>query len=336
MKGICIVPHMEGPGGMASFRLKFEQGLEKRGISFTHDLAQPAQALLVIAGTRNLPGVWASRRRGVRVVQRLDGINWVQRVRRTGLRYHLRAEYGNALLAFIRRRLADRVIYQSRFIRGWWEDWYGRPQVPAQVIVNAVDLMQYSPEGPEERPSDRYRMMLLEGSLAGGLNNGLFHALRLAEEMNAQFPMELVVVGRVDAATQKQVKAESRIPVEFRGVVRREQVPGLARASHLLYCAEINPPCPNSVIEAMACGLPVAGFDSGALTELVQGDAGRIVPYGADPWKLERPDIPVLARAAAEILEDQPRFRRAARERAEAEFGVDRMVEAYLKVLLED
>jgi glycosyltransferase involved in cell wall biosynthesis len=179
-------------------------------------------------------------------------------------------------------------------------------------------------------------MMLLEGSLAGGLNNGLFHAVRLAEAMAKDFPMEVMVAGRVDPATQARIQRESRVPVDFRGVVPRQQVPALARASHMLYCAEINPPCPNSVIEALACGLPVAGFDSGSLTELVTGDAGRIVPYGADPWKLEMPDIPRLAAAAAELLKDQPRFRRAARERAEALFGVDRMVEAYLKVLLED
>ncbi|HEY5902489.1 MAG TPA: hypothetical protein VIU39_08045, partial [Anaerolineales bacterium] len=86
---------------------------------------------------------------------------------------------------------------------------------------------------------------------------------------------------------------------------------------------------------ALACGLPVAGFDSGSLTELVQGDAGRVVPYGGDPWKLEMPDIPALASAAAEILTDQPRFRSAARARARDALGLDRMVEAYLKVLLD-
>ena len=172
--------------------------------------------------------------------------------------------------------------------------------------------------------------------MAGGLNSGLFHAVRMAEAMSASFPMEVVAAGRVDAAARSRIKAEAKVPVELLGVVPREQVPALARGSHFLYCAEINPPCPNSVIEALACGLPVAGFDTGSLTELVTGDAGRIVPYGSDPWKLETPDIPSLAAAAAEMLEDQPRFRRAARARAEAAFGADRMVEAYLKVLLED
>ncbi len=88
------------------------------------------------------------------------------------------------------------------------------------------------------------------------------------------------------------------------------------------------------MIESLACGLPVVGFDTGALSEIVQGDAGRLVPYGADHWKLKPPDIPSLAKAAEEVIEEQTRFRKSARERAEAAFDVEKMVEEYLKVLL--
>src|SRR5574340_1493671 len=92
MTRLCIVPRVEGPGGMSSFRLKFEEGLRRRNIEVTHDASAPSDALLVIAGTRHLPALWRARRRGTRIVQRLDGINWAQRVRWTGLRYHLRAD----------------------------------------------------------------------------------------------------------------------------------------------------------------------------------------------------------------------------------------------------
>ena len=61
---------------------------------------------------------------GYAIVQRLDGINWVHRIHWAGLRYTVRAIYGNANLSFIRGRLADHVIYQSQFIKRWWEDWY--------------------------------------------------------------------------------------------------------------------------------------------------------------------------------------------------------------------
>ena len=319
---------------MASFRLKFEQGLKTRGIDFTYDLSADADAVLVIAGTRFLPDLWRARRRGIRVVQRLDGINWVQRIRWTPLRYHVRAEYGNVMLSLIRSRFADRVVYQSQFIRGWWENWYGIAKVPADVVINGVDLNIYSPDGKHERPTDRFRILLLEGSLAGGLNAGLFHGIAVAEKLAEKFPMELVVAGKVDDKTQQ--KLQSKVPVKFLGTIPREQIPQLARSSHLMYCAEVNPPCPNSVIEALACGLPVIGFDSGSLKELVTSDAGRVVPYGGNPWKLETPDISALALSAEEVLTKQDQFRAAARMRAESAFGLEQMVDAYLKVLLED
>ncbi len=319
---------------MASFRLKFEQGLRARGVDVTHDLAAASDSTLVIAGTRNLIPLSKSRRRGQRIVQRLDGINWVQRVRWTGVRYHIRAEYGNFMLSLIRARFADRVIYQSEFIRKWWEDWYGVAKSPATVIINGVDLNIYTPDGTHDRPADRFRLLLLEGSLAGGLNSGLFYAVSIAEKLSVNYPMEVIVAGKVDEATQRSL--QSKVPVKFLGTIPREQVPALARSSHLMYCAEVNPPCPNSVIEALACGLPVIGFDSGALKELVSADAGCIVPYGANPWKLETPDISALATASEKILEQQNSFRASARKRAESNFGLDKMTDAYLKILLEE
>jgi len=239
----------------------------------------------------------------------------------------------------IRSRFADRVIYQSQFIRSWWEHWHGIAKAPANVIINGVDLNFYSPDGAQERPTDRFRMLLLEGSLAGGLNAGLFHGIAVAEKLAEKFPMEVVVAGRVDDATQKRINSAlsvANLSVKFLGTIPREQIPQLARSSHLMYCAEVNPPCPNSVIEALACGLPVIGFDSGSLKELVTGDAGRIVPYGGNPWKLETPDISALAVSAEEVLTKQNQFRAAARTRAESAFGLDQMVDAYLKILLDD
>jgi glycosyltransferase involved in cell wall biosynthesis len=343
MTKICITPRVEGTGGMASFRLKFEQGLRSRGIDVTHDPADNSDAVLVIAGTRNLTGLWWARRRGIRVVQRLDGINWVQRVKWSGVKYTVRAEYGNFMLALIRKYFTDRVVYQSQFIRKWWEDWYGVAKAPATVIINGVDLQTYTPEGEHDRPSGVKRMLLLEGSLARGLNSGLFHAVSVAEKLSAKYPMEVLIAGTVDEATRKKINSVLSVnsvvdlSIKFLGTVPRSEIPKLARSSHLMYCAEVNPPCPNSVIEALACGLPVIGFDSGSLKELVTDDAGCIVPYGANPWKLETPDISALAAEAEKLLEKQSHAKRraAARERAESEFGLDKMVESYLKVLLE-
>jgi len=258
----------------------------------------------------------------------------VHRVRWTGLRYMIRAVYGNALLSFIRNRLAGRVIYQSQFIKQWWEDWYRPARVPASVILNGADLNRYTPSGLHERPSQHYRLLVVEGSLAGGLDSGLFEAADLANTLSKKFKIELMIVGRVDKRAKNKLKNQNAFRIQFMGAIPREQIPWLMRSSHLLFSAEVNPPCPNSVIEALACGLPVIGFNTGSLAEIVQGDAGRLVSYGANPWKLDPADIPSLADAATEVLEDQPRFRKLAREQAESKLGLDKMMDEYLKILL--
>lgn len=334
MPRICIVPRVEGSGGVTSFRLKFEQGLRARGIEVSNDSSEPADALLVLAGTRHLLELRNARRRGIRIVQRLDGINWIHRIHWAGLRYTVRAIYGNRNLSFIRSRLADHVIYQSQFIKDWWEDWYRSARVPSSVILNGVDLSRYTPNGLHERPSGHYRVLVVEGSLAGGLSYGLVNAASLASELSRKFKIELMIVGHVDGRAKLKMKDQSRFRLQFMDTVPREHIPWLMRSAHLLFSAEVNPPCPNSVIEALSCGLPVIGFDTGSLSELVQGDAGRLAPYGANPWKLEPPDIPALATAAAEILDEQSRFRTSARARAEKRFDVEHMVDEYLKVLL--
>jgi len=334
MPRICIVPRVDGPGGVTSFRLKFEDGLRARSVDVTNDLSQEVDSILVLAGTRNLFPLWKARRRGTRIVQRLDGINWVHRVRWAGPRYVIRAIYGNANLSFIRRRLADHVIYQSQFIKHWWEDWYRPTHVPSNVILNGVDLNRYTPHGLHERPSGHYRLLVVEGSLAGGQNYGLFNAISLANLLSKKFKIELMVVGRVDGRTKNRLKQQPAFRIQFMDATPRDHIPWLMRSSHFLFSAEVNPPCPNSVIEALACGLPVAGFDTGSLSELVQGEAGRLVPYGANPWRLQTPDIPALAETSVEVLQDQTRFRNSARERAESAFNVEKMVDEYLKILL--
>src|SRR5512147_483046 len=198
MHRVCILPRVEGLGGVTSFRLKFEDGLRLRGVDVTHDLSQKSDAILVLAGTRHLLPLWRARRRGMRVVQRLDGINWVHRARWAGLRYTIRAIYGNANLSFIRSRLADHVIYQSQFIEHWWRDWYRPITTPSSVILNGVDLSRYTPNGLHERPSSHYRLLVVEGSMAGAQNAGLRHAAQLAGALSKKFKIELTIVGHVD------------------------------------------------------------------------------------------------------------------------------------------
>lgn len=334
---VCLIPNVSGVGGMVSFRGKLVKGLADRGIGVSFDLSDtPYAAILVIGGTRNLPGLWRAKRRGVRIIQRLDGMNWIHRKRRTGWRHFLRAEYGNMLLSVIRSRLADQIVYQSEFSHSWWERVYGGGSTPWRVVHNGVDLERYTPTGAGNVPDDHVRILLVEGSIGGGYEWGLETAIHMAERISTTYSrnIEVMVVGRVSASLQHEWKSKAEVQVSFIGQVPPERIPEFDRSAHVLYAADLNAACPNSVIEALACGLPVVAFETGALSEIITVEAGRLMPYGGDPWKLEAPDIDGLAEAANSIIKDQTGFRKGARSRAEEAFGLDHMVEGYLDALV--
>ena len=340
-----MLPYLTGVGGMVSFQDKLSSGLAARGIDVVHDLNKKCDAVLVIGGTRRIELLWQAHHQGIPIIQRLDGMNWVHHLRRTGIRHYLRAEYGNKLLSIIRAKLANVVIYQSQFAQEWWEREHGIARVASTVIYNGVDLNIYTPEGPGSPPDNKIRLLLVEGSLMGGYESGLEYAIGLAAEISRQLKLahsrtyaetnqgiELMVVGRVSSPLMSKWDKQADIPIHWAGLVAPGKIPEIDRCAHLLYSADVNAACPNAVIEALACGTPVVAFDTGALPEIVMGDAGQIVPYGGNPWRLDIPNIAALAQAALVIVNDPLRFRMAARARAEAAFGLDTMIAGYLDV----
>lgn len=333
---ICIIPHKLGLGGPASFQGGLVTSMEKRGIIVSRNpLEQGLAAILVFGSAQNTGAVIIAQRAGVRVVQRLNGMNWVHRRKFTGIKHFIKAEYGNLKLRRLRQR-ADRIIYQSGFARAWWERENGRLATPQFTIHNGVDLGVFSPD-PANLPTERCRLLMVEGHHGSGYDQGLVTAAHLLQQLNNKTDRvcELVVVGDVPAQLKQRVETYD-IAVTWLGVVKREEIPGIDRSAHLLFSGDINAACPNAVVEALACGLPVIAYDTGALPELVGEDAGRIAPYGGNVWKLDPPDVDALAVAAVQALQNREALSRGARLRAEAHFNIETITDQYLDVLLGD
>jgi glycosyltransferase involved in cell wall biosynthesis len=209
---IALLPKLEGLGGPTSFQRKLISGLSDRGIRCHFNPADPTtKALLIIGGTKHLGRIWQARRKGVRIVQRLNGMNWIHKKRNTGLKHYLRAEYGNFNLSFIRKNLTDYIVYQSQFASSWWQTSYGQVHADASVVYNGVDLDFYHPSGAHRLPEDHIRILLVEGHLGGGNEEGLINATKLTEILSQRLSerVELMVAGDVPESLKKHIHDRS-------------------------------------------------------------------------------------------------------------------------------
>ena len=107
--------------------------------------------------------------------------------------------------------------------------------------------------------------------------------------------------------------------VEF--VPHTNDIPGLlAQAAFLTHTAD-NEGCPNAVMEAMACGRAVVATEA--------GDVPRLVDDGITGFLVRQGDEALLAERMATLITDRglcSRMGEAARQKAERDFGLDRLV----------
>ena len=334
---IGIIPNVQGVGGPATFNEKLASGLNDHGVSVTYDLTDPhLSAVLVIAGTKHLASLARCIQRGVPVIQRLDGMNWVHRRRFTGFKHFFRSEINNFIVQRIRNKFADKLIYQSTFTSNWWNRVYGEGRLPQTTIYNGVDLQRYQPLNNKTVQDSFLNVIVVEGHIKNGLELGLQNAIDALDIFTEKTgkPVRITIAGEVPLQIQSKLMRGRKLEFIWTGILPRDEISSRVSRSDLLFSTEPNPACPNAVIEALACGIPVAAFDSGAIRELVPDDCGVISPYGADIWRLQLADVEQMANMLISSEGQLTQKGLNARKRAETHFGLETMIEQYKEVLL--
>lgn len=232
----------------------------------------------------------------------------------------------------IRRALAPLVhhfVTVSGDLRRWLIEDVRVPAAKVSAIHNGVDLSRFGRAG---RLESRLRLDLpAEAPIVGTVGRldpvkdqaGLIRAF--AKVRSAHPDAQLVVVGDGPCRAElEDVAAASGQGGHVRLLGNRDDIPAVMSALDVFVLPSIAEGISNTILEAMASGLPVVATRVGGNPELVEdGIGGALVP---------RQDPSALAAAIAGYVAD-PELRRrhglASRQRATGHFSLERMAEAY-------
>ena len=234
-------------------------------------------------------------------------------------------ERENARMAKV-HAAADHVFYQSEFCKRCAEQFLGRRAGGSEILFNAVDTGHFSPrqyaihKGPftflltgKIGPATAYRLTSsiagLAAARAGGLDVHLAIAGLIDAEIEASARLQIGRLGLADVVT-------------FKGPYTGAQAPAIYRAANAYLMTKHNDPCPNTVLEAMACGLPILYSASGGVPEQVGADAGVGLSV---PETFEQdvfPEPQAIAEGMLRIMQNNERMAAAARARAVQRFDL--------------
>jgi glycosyltransferase involved in cell wall biosynthesis len=161
----------------------------------------------------------------------------------------------------------------------------------------------------------------------------------LAEAVLGLADCELAVVGgegsgAIDAeSSQRMQNALAKLRSEGRlietGQVAPDRVTRSYREADLFVLPSHREGFPNTLLEAMAAGLPCVATPVGAIPETLEGDCGVLVPVG---------DAPALREALAPLVRDpglRTRLGQRARERVAERYALDPVMRRYRSLYLE-
>ena len=148
----------------------------------------------------------------------------------------------------------------------------------------------------------------------------------LAEAVLLGLDCELRIAGWVGDEPRRRVLAlAAQLGISDRvcltGPYRQEDAPEIYQWADSLVMTKHNDPCPNTVLEAMACGLAVLYSNTGGVPELV-GDCGIALNCEQSWTAIHVPEITDIAAGMVEIAPLTEDLGAAARARAVDKFDI--------------
>ncbi len=319
-----------GIGGTVTFAHKFKEGMEKKGHNVFFEY-QPDYDVLFLVVQAPFKYLQDAKRHHKKIIQRLDGVYYWSVA---SWKYPL----FNAKARIIRHAFTDFTIYQSNYSQYCVEKFLGKKHEKSTVIYNGVDLELFSPIGPKKLVRENPAQQLLFTASAFRREDQIIPMLEALKIYEKKYTgnFKLYIAGTFTKKLEYIPKKYTYFKnIQFLGRIENHELPAYERSADVFLFTHLNPPCPNNVIEAMACGLPICGVADGAMAELVtSGKEGILLPTTGDAFTTPRSlNLEAMADNINRLMQDRSTYARAANVRAQKDFGLDFMTKEYINSL---
>lgn len=325
----------DGIGGPNRFLRNLTDVLREQGVGVSNWNLKGCEAALVFSASWGNSFTWLCRKLGVRSVLRVDGF-YVPELFGPGQKYPL-TDYQNWVNERLQADLErfDQVIYQSAFAKEQADLHLYHRSKAYTIIHNGVDTKFFRPQQASGNSHSNCPTIILVGN---HLPEHITLALDVFRRIRTTQQARLLIVGPMrdraeNAATfvAQYLAVDSLIKdVVCLSTVPYEKLPGVLAQGDLFLHVKVGDSCPNAVLEALACGLPVVCPAWGGTRELV--GTGGIAVEGP-PWSVDDPLRDGMAKAVLQILADRKEYSLGARRVAEENHRKEIAAEKYLMAM---
>lgn len=239
----------------------------------------------------------------------------------------------NQEMAFLYHQ-ADYVFWQSNFCKLSANKFLGKRIGQGEVLYNAVDTNFFKPTNKKNKNFN----FLITGNIDKNLNYRVIAAIyALNEVVKRGYKFNLLIAGKIDKITLiliKKVINDLGLKnfVKYIGKYNQNNAPKIYQTSHVYVMLKYKDPCPNTVIEAMSCGMPILFSMSGGIPELVDKKCGLGLKV-KDSWKEKKivPKYNDIANGMIEIYKNYKFMSKNARKRAVEKFDIKHWISRHEK-----
>jgi glycosyltransferase involved in cell wall biosynthesis len=222
---------------------------------------------------------------------------WIGRLRGTPVVVNYRGGFAAEFLARAARvvrvsqRRAARLIVPSGFLR----EVFARHGMAAEIVPNVVDTRRFD---PAPALGGRAPVILVARNLEPVYDNA--SAIRAFARVHRELPQaRLVIAGsgpEEEALAQLVASLGLAHAVRFTGRVAADDMPALYRTARVALNPSRADNMPNSLLEALAAGVPVVSTDVGGVPFLVEHDKTALLVAPGD--------VDAMAAAIVRLLRD--------------------------------